>query len=252
MPRSLQPARQRDAGGDPSPLNRSLLPDFPVQRTMESVCGPVLGSSRRSNRKEGVSGRRRPAFLSQNAFGCVRGSEWKKPTRKVFAACPHREPSGSRSRAGRLLASRSISFWIPTTPANISPTLQKRVAHLEPACAPDQNAPVRAARRYLGIQSLIDWLRPHCGPTSEAQFLIHCDAGLGRSTATAYVAWSLYFGPGREQEAFEAMKESCLNTRIVPNTIIVAHADTILCRKGALRKPVSDWNKRVSWRRTLR
>lgn len=102
------------------------------------------------------------------------------------------------------------------------------------------------------IQSLIDWLRPRCGPTSEARFLIHCDAGLGRSTATAYVAWSLHFGPGREQEAFEAMQESCLNTRIIPNTIIVAHADTILCRNGDLQKPVSGWNRRVPWRRTLR
>jgi predicted protein tyrosine phosphatase len=102
------------------------------------------------------------------------------------------------------------------------------------------------------IKSLIDWLLPRCDATSEAQFIIHCDAGLGRSTAIAYIAWSIFLGAGREQEAFEALKTSCLETQIIPNSIIVAHADNILRRNGALKKPLTDWNKRVVWRRTFR
>lgn len=102
------------------------------------------------------------------------------------------------------------------------------------------------------IKPLIDWLAPRCSAVSESRFIIHCDAGLGRSTATAYIAWSIFFGQGHEQEAFDAMKESCLNMQIIPNSIVVAHADKILGRQGALRKPLTEWNKRVPWRRTFR
>lgn len=102
------------------------------------------------------------------------------------------------------------------------------------------------------INLLIDWLTPRCVSTSEARFIIHCDAGLGRSTATGYIAWSIFFGPGREQEAFDAMKESCLNIQVIPNSIVITHADKILQRNGALKKPLTEWNKRVPWRRTFR
>lgn len=102
------------------------------------------------------------------------------------------------------------------------------------------------------IQLLIDWLAPRCDAESQAGFIIHCDAGLGRSTAAAYIAWGIFFGPGREQEAFGAMKDSCLETRIIPNSIIVAHADELLRRRGALKRPLTEWNGRVTWRRTLR
>jgi len=102
------------------------------------------------------------------------------------------------------------------------------------------------------VQSLIDWLLPRCGPDSKAKLIIHCDAGLGRSTATAYIAWSIFLGTGHEQDAFDLMKESSLNTRLVPNGIIVGHADKILQRHGALKKPLTAWNKRVPWSRTLR
>jgi len=102
------------------------------------------------------------------------------------------------------------------------------------------------------VQSVIDWLRPRCGSSSQARFIIHCDAGLGRSTATAYVAWSIFFGAGREQEAFEALQQSCLNLKIIPNSIVVSHADKILQRHGALKKPLTEWNGRATWRRTFR
>lgn len=97
------------------------------------------------------------------------------------------------------------------------------------------------------IESVIDWLTLHCSPGSETRMIIHCDAGLGRSPAVAYIAWSIHLGPGREQEAFELMKESCLNTVLMPNAAIVAHADDILGRKGALKKPLTDWNRKVRW-----
>ena len=102
------------------------------------------------------------------------------------------------------------------------------------------------------IKALIEWLMPRCGPSSEARFIIHCDAGLGRSTAVAYIAWAIHFGDGGEQAAFEIMKRSCLETKIIPNSIIISHADLILQRHGALKKQLTEWNKQVPWRRTFR
>jgi predicted protein tyrosine phosphatase len=102
------------------------------------------------------------------------------------------------------------------------------------------------------IRQVIEWLTPRCGQSSGARIIIHCDAGLGRSPAVAYIAWALHFGVGREQEAFEAMRQSCLNTQIIPNPVIVAHADEILQRAGALKKPLTRWNKRVTHTRTIR
>lgn len=111
----------------------------------------------------------------------------------------------------------------------------------------DVHAPTREQ-----ICHLIDWLSPRCQPGSAGQFLIHCDAGLGRSTATGYIAWSLFLGPGREQQAFDAMKDSCLESKLVPNSIIIALADAILGRDGQLMKPLTEWNRKVTWRRTFR
>lgn len=102
------------------------------------------------------------------------------------------------------------------------------------------------------VRSVVNWLAPRCGSDSAARFIIHCDAGLGRSTATAYLAWALHLGAGREADAFAAMKASCLETQIIPNSIIVAHADRILARNGALKQPLTEWNKKVTWRRTFR
>lgn len=102
------------------------------------------------------------------------------------------------------------------------------------------------------ICGVIDWLSPRCQPDSVAQFLIHCDAGLGRSTAVGYIAWSLFLCPGREHKAFEAMKQSSLEFKLMSNTILVAHADEVLGRKGALRRPLTEWNQKVPWRRTSR
>ncbi len=110
--------------------------------------------------------------------------------------------------------------------------------------------PLAPSREAVG--RLVGWLARCCGPGSAPKLLIHCDAGLGRSTATGYLAWSLFLGPGREAEAFEAMKESCLETRIIPNSVIVAHADDILGRQGALWEPLTRWNHAVPWRRTFR
>ena len=105
------------------------------------------------------------------------------------------------------------------------------------------------APAYAAIQKLLLWLDPRCGPGSPHRFLIHCDAGLGRSPAVGYLAWALHLGPGREEEAFDRMVASALNTRLIPNSIIIAHADDLLNRRGQLLAPLHQWNQRAPWAR---
>jgi predicted protein tyrosine phosphatase len=102
------------------------------------------------------------------------------------------------------------------------------------------------------IREVIDWLKPRCACDSEHQFVIHCDAGLGRSPAIGYIAWALHYGPGNEEKAFKEMQNSCFKTQIIPNTIIVRHADNYLKRKGELSGVLTNWNYKVTWRRTFR
>lgn len=102
------------------------------------------------------------------------------------------------------------------------------------------------------IANLIAWMGPRCGPGSSNRLLIHCDAGLGRSPAAGYIAWAIHFGERREAEAFERMVASSLETQLVPNSIMIALADEILDRRGELKPPLTQWNARVPWRRTMR
>lgn len=67
-----------------------------------------------------------------------------------------------------------------------------------------------------------------------------------------YLLWALHLGLGREQEAFDRMVASALESQLISNTVIIAHADDILQRQGTLQAPLTDWNQRVPCRRTFR
>ncbi|WP_374634883.1 tyrosine phosphatase family protein [Ferrovibrio sp.] len=61
--------------------------------------------------------------------------------------------------------------------------------------------------------------------------LVHCWAGISRSTATASMLLALR-NPGREDEVFAAL--SVIRPQAWPNTLMISHADDILGRRGAL------------------
>ncbi|MBX3500607.1 MAG: protein-tyrosine-phosphatase [Alphaproteobacteria bacterium] len=61
--------------------------------------------------------------------------------------------------------------------------------------------------------------------------LVHCHAGISRSTASAAVLMA-QFNPGRETEAFLRILD--LRPHAWPNTRIVEFADRLLARNGAL------------------
>ena len=71
--------------------------------------------------------------------------------------------------------------------------------------------------------------RVHANPTGHV--LVHCHAGISRSTAAAAILMS-QFTPGNEEEAFLKLLELCKHGW--PNTRMVEFADRLLDRKGAL------------------
>lgn len=68
----------------------------------------------------------------------------------------------------------------------------------------------------------------------EASVLIHCWAGISRSTAVAYAILCQSTGPGRESECIESILS--IRPQAYPNALIVELADRILKREGAMQQ----------------
>jgi predicted protein tyrosine phosphatase len=77
----------------------------------------------------------------------------------------------------------------------------------------------------------------------EAHVLIHCWAGISRSTAVAYAILCQFTGPGRESDCIEAILAA--RPQAFPNTLIVDLADRILERHGAMRQACDKLISRV-------
>ena len=79
-------------------------------------------------------------------------------------------------------------------------------------------------RRIIG---LAEGLRSDTG-----KVLIHCEAGVSRSSAAALIMYAYWLGPGREQEAMKRV----LSQRpvAIPNRRMVELADRLLGRAGHL------------------
>ena len=75
-----------------------------------------------------------------------------------------------------------------------------------------------------------------------AHLLIHCHAGVSRSTAAAAMLMAQH-NPGRETDAFLALLE--IRHQAWPNTRMIDIADRLLARQGALREGL------VAYRRAL-
>ena len=62
--------------------------------------------------------------------------------------------------------------------------------------------------------------------------LIHCEAGVSRSTATALIIYACWLGQGREDEAMQRVIAQ--RPYAIPNRRMVALADTLLGLDGSL------------------
>ncbi|MFA7173901.1 MAG: protein-tyrosine-phosphatase [Kiritimatiellia bacterium] len=68
--------------------------------------------------------------------------------------------------------------------------------------------------------------------TCNTHLLIHCLAGVSRSTAAAYAIICKLLGPGSEEVAFEHLLD--IRPCASPNRLVVKYADQLLNRKGAM------------------
>jgi predicted protein tyrosine phosphatase len=79
------------------------------------------------------------------------------------------------------------------------------------------------------IGLLLDFSRQF---TMTDKILIHCRAGVSRSTALAYAVVCQHSQPGQEAEAFAYIRQ--IRPQLFPNRLVVKMADRILKRKGRL------------------
>ena len=80
------------------------------------------------------------------------------------------------------------------------------------------------------IQQIISLARELQSTTG--RILIHCEAGISRSTAAALIMYSVWLGPGREREAM--MRVLVQRPIAIPNRRMVEIADRLLDRAGRL------------------
>ncbi len=85
------------------------------------------------------------------------------------------------------------------------------------------------------LRQLIDFLD---GWDRRAPVLIHCWAGVSRSTAAGYVAANLRDGPGAEAALARRLRAAA--PFATPNRLMVSLADTQLRRGGAMTAAIDD------------
>ena len=85
-----------------------------------------------------------------------------------------------------------------------------------------------------GIIHLAEQLRSESGT-----LLIHCEAGISRSTATALIIYACWLGPGHEDEAMRRV--AAQRPYAIPNRRIVALADHLLALDGRLVQARDNW-----------
>ena len=117
-----------------------------------------------------------------------------------------------------------VEPFVPT-PASIRPDRHLRVSvHdvIEPAdgiLCPDLNH----------VAGLLDFAR---GWDRASPFLIHCWAGISRSTAAGYIVLCDLHGPGHERRIAQMLRFHAPYAQ--PNRLMIRHADQLLERKGRM------------------
>jgi len=85
------------------------------------------------------------------------------------------------------------------------------------------------APRLQDVKRILDFTKEL---PQKAKVLVHCRAGVSRSTATAYAILCQHTEPGMEME--NLLHIETLRDLVMPNRLIIQHADKILKREGAM------------------
>ncbi|NWG71332.1 MAG: protein tyrosine phosphatase [Parvularculaceae bacterium] len=88
---------------------------------------------------------------------------------------------------------------------------------------------------HAHVEAIVDFLGDH-GP--DETILIHCWAGISRSTATAFIAACLHNPQTDEAEIAEALRLA--SPTAFPNRRMVAFADEILDRRGRMKRAINE------------
>ncbi len=115
------------------------------------------------------------------------------------------------------------------TPPGIDPARHLRLAVNDVAEA--WAAEVPPAPHH--IEQLLEFGRAWAG---EAPMLLHCWAGISRSTAAAYILLCDRLGPGSEYEIARALRARAPHA--FPNPLLVSLADRALAREGRMVEAV--------------
>lgn len=111
----------------------------------------------------------------------------------------------------------------------------------------DPPPPPHCDRPELRMPQRADVERALAFDTPGEPLLIHCHAGISRSSAIAVALMAARFGPGLENEAVAAV--IAIRPAAVPNLAVIRHADAILGRgqklTGAvLARETAEWSER--------
>jgi predicted protein tyrosine phosphatase len=124
------------------------------------------------------------------------------------------------------------------------------VDHVLSLVSPDAElAPIAAPRTVLRFNDIVEPRPGLVAPDAEVvaailalrtcgTLLIHCFAGVSRSTAAAYVLACAHRPAGEEAALAAFLRQAC--PEATPNALMVSLADDSLRRGGAMRRAIAD------------
>lgn len=99
------------------------------------------------------------------------------------------------------------------------------------------------------VVAALDFARAARDREPDGTLVVHCLQGRSRSTAIALAILADEMEPGREADAVAALLKQDLDSRMHPNSLLVALADAALLRVGALERALAEACPRhVKWR----
>jgi predicted protein tyrosine phosphatase len=78
-----------------------------------------------------------------------------------------------------------------------------------------------------------------------APFLVHCWAGISRSTAAAFILLNQIHGPGKEYDIGQTLRFYAPHAQ--PNRLMIRHADKLMGREGRMIGAVDDMGEARSF-----
>lgn len=148
-----------------------------------------------------------------------------KPSASVHVCALRHIPEVLEHSGARHLISAINAELAPLTPAGVAPERHLRLGMHD--IVEERDGAIAPAEQHVG--QLIEFVR---GWDRRAPLLIHCYAGLSRSTATAFITLCALNPQAPERAIALALRRA--SDTAVPNRRFVALADTFLKREGRM------------------